>query len=121
MTTSETRPGSADTTPESAPESVPATPGTGGPLRAVLTAFEGDIHSLDDIARHTGLARDVVSAAVDHLRGAGPAQGAGSGRGSSVSEAAPLRTERSSARSRSISACRAWISGGSGGRPWCCN
>ena len=71
MTTSETRPGSADTTPESAPESVPATPGTGGPLRAVLTAFEGDIHSLDDIARHTGLARDVVSAAVDHLVRAG--------------------------------------------------
>ena len=71
MTTSETRPGSADTTPESAPESVPATPGTGGPLRAVLTAFEGDIHSLDDIAQHTGLARDVVSAAVDHLVRAG--------------------------------------------------
>lgn len=75
MTTSDIRSGSADTTllsgPVSEPVSEPATTGPGGPLRAVLTAFEGDVHSLDDIARRTGLSRDVVSAAVDHLVRAG--------------------------------------------------
>ena len=52
------------------------TPGSGtdagtnaapGPLQAVLAAFAADVHSLDDVTQRTGLSRDVVQAAVDHL------------------------------------------------------
>lgn len=38
------------------------------PLNAVLQAFDEGATSLDDIALRTSLSRDVVSAAVDHLR-----------------------------------------------------
>jgi hypothetical protein len=37
------------------------------PLRAVLDAFAAGATSLTDVARRTGLDRDVVDAAVDHL------------------------------------------------------
>ncbi|HET9657154.1 MAG TPA: helix-turn-helix domain-containing protein [Kineosporiaceae bacterium] len=42
-------------------------PGRGGPLRAVLAAFEAGAGSPAEIAARTGLDRAVVSAAVDHL------------------------------------------------------
>ena len=38
-----------------------------GPLRAVLAAFEDGAASLTEVSRRTGLERDVVVAAVDHL------------------------------------------------------
>lgn len=38
------------------------------PLNAVLDAFRAGAHSLDDIGERTELDRDVVEAAVDHLR-----------------------------------------------------
>jgi hypothetical protein len=38
-----------------------------GPLRAVLTAFDEGASSLDDVSRRTGLPRELVDAAVDHL------------------------------------------------------
>ncbi len=38
------------------------------PLNAVLEAFERGASTLDEIATRTGLRRDVVLAAVDHLR-----------------------------------------------------
>ncbi|MGN6330080.1 MAG: FeoC-like transcriptional regulator [Motilibacteraceae bacterium] len=38
-----------------------------GPLRAVLDAFDAGAASLADVAHRTGLDRDVVDAAVDHL------------------------------------------------------
>ncbi len=37
------------------------------PLTAVLAAFEGGARSLDEVGTRTGLSRDVVSAAVEHL------------------------------------------------------
>jgi hypothetical protein len=37
------------------------------PLRSVLSAFEGGASTLDDVRRRTGLDREVVEAAVDHL------------------------------------------------------
>lgn len=40
---------------------------TPGPLSAVLAALREGATSLDEVARGTGLARDTVSAAVDHL------------------------------------------------------
>ncbi len=40
---------------------------SGSPLRAVLDAFSGGAPTLDDVARMTGLPRDVVDAAVEHL------------------------------------------------------
>ena len=41
--------------------------GTAGPLRRVLAAFEEGAGSLDQVAAVTGLSRDTVGAAVDHL------------------------------------------------------
>ncbi len=41
--------------------------GGGGPLRAVLAAFEAGATSTADVAERTGLTRDVVEAAIDHL------------------------------------------------------
>lgn len=38
-----------------------------GPLSAVLGALDDGAGSLDEVARRTGLSRDVVSAGVDHL------------------------------------------------------
>lgn len=38
-----------------------------GPLSAVLAALDEGAGSLDEVARRTGLSRDVVSAGVDHL------------------------------------------------------
>ena len=38
------------------------------PLNAVLDAFEGGASTIDDIVTSTGMPRDVVLAAVDHLR-----------------------------------------------------
>jgi hypothetical protein len=38
-----------------------------GPLRAVLAAFERGVASLDEVARATGLPRELVDASVDHL------------------------------------------------------
>jgi hypothetical protein len=38
-----------------------------GPLRAVLSAFEDGASTLPDVARVTGLSRELVDAAVDHL------------------------------------------------------
>jgi hypothetical protein len=38
-----------------------------GPLRAVLAAFDDGAASLDEVARMTGLSRELVDAAVDHL------------------------------------------------------
>jgi hypothetical protein len=40
---------------------------SGSPLRAVLDAFSGGASTLDDVAAITGLPRDVVDAAVEHL------------------------------------------------------
>lgn len=40
---------------------------TGGPLVAVLAAFEAGCRSLDEVGRRAGLSRDVVDAAVEHL------------------------------------------------------
>lgn len=37
------------------------------PLTAVLDSIAAGSHSLQEIADHTGLSRDVVTAAVDHL------------------------------------------------------
>lgn len=37
------------------------------PLRAVLGAFDAGATSLSDVARRTGLDRDVVDASVEHL------------------------------------------------------
>lgn len=51
----------------SASQASPADEGSGGPLRAVLAALERGAPSLDEVAAATGLARDVVSAAVTHL------------------------------------------------------
>lgn len=41
--------------------------GAVGPLRRVLAAFEDGAGSLDQVAATTGLSRETVSAAVDHL------------------------------------------------------
>lgn len=38
------------------------------PLSAVLAAFRDGASSLDEVGRRTGLAPDVVTASVDHLR-----------------------------------------------------
>jgi hypothetical protein len=38
-----------------------------GPLAAVLAELRAGAPTLDDVARRTGLDRDVVGAAVDHL------------------------------------------------------
>lgn len=38
------------------------------PLNAVLESFQGGASTLDEIATRTGLRRDIVLAAVDHLR-----------------------------------------------------
>ena len=40
---------------------------TSSPLRSVLTAFEEGAHSRTDVCTTTGLRRDVVDAAIDHL------------------------------------------------------
>jgi hypothetical protein len=40
---------------------------SGGPLRAVLAELTAGAPTLDDVARRTGLDRDVVAAAVDQL------------------------------------------------------
>jgi hypothetical protein len=37
------------------------------PLRSVLTAFEDGAHSRTDVCTSTGLRRDVVDAAIEHL------------------------------------------------------
>lgn len=39
----------------------------GGPLSAVLESFAAGVHSLADVAARTGLSRDTVDAAVEHL------------------------------------------------------
>lgn len=39
----------------------------GSPLRAVLDQFRAGAGSLDEVARRSGLRRDLVDAAVDHL------------------------------------------------------
>lgn len=39
----------------------------GGPLTAVLAAFDAGAHSLDDVATRCGLPLDTVRASVDHL------------------------------------------------------
>lgn len=44
---------------------------TGGPLRAVLTAVDGGAGTLAELSRRTGLDREMVSAAVEHLERAG--------------------------------------------------
>lgn len=41
--------------------------GAGGPLRAVLAAAGQGVSTLEDLAGVTGLSRDVVDAAVEHL------------------------------------------------------
>lgn len=41
---------------------------SGGPLSAVLRAFEDGAGSLDEITRITGMSPDVVQSSVDHLR-----------------------------------------------------
>ena len=41
--------------------------GVPGPLRAVLAELDAGAPTLDEVARRTGLRRDVVAAAVDHL------------------------------------------------------
>ncbi|MDN5564798.1 MAG: FeoC-like transcriptional regulator [Luteococcus sp.] len=41
---------------------------SGGPLSAVLRAFEDGAGSLDEIARTTGMGAEVVQTSVDHLR-----------------------------------------------------
>lgn len=38
-----------------------------GPLSAVLSAFAAGARSIDEVARRTGLSRQVVDAAVEHL------------------------------------------------------
>ncbi|HET7762005.1 MAG TPA: FeoC-like transcriptional regulator [Phycicoccus sp.] len=43
------------------------TPGTGGPLSAVLEAFGSGAGSLAEVAARSGLSPEVVRAAVDHL------------------------------------------------------
>lgn len=45
--------------------------GAQGPLRSVLAAFDSGVHSLEEICTHTGLSRQVVDAAIDHLVRAG--------------------------------------------------
>lgn len=47
----------------------PAAPA--GPVSAVLTAVQNGAPSLDEVARATGLPRDVVDAAIHHLIRAG--------------------------------------------------
>lgn len=42
-------------------------PATVGPLRQVLAALDGGVHSLAEVSERTGLSRDVVDAAVEHL------------------------------------------------------
>jgi hypothetical protein len=42
-------------------------PAPGGPLRTVLDELTAGTPTLDEISRRTGLDRDVVHAAVDHL------------------------------------------------------
>lgn len=42
-----------------------------GPLQRVLAAFDAGASTLDDIARRTGLRRDLVDMAVDQLRRTG--------------------------------------------------
>lgn len=44
------------------------------PLSEVLAAFESGATTLDDVAAHTGLSREMVSTAVDHLRRMGRIQ-----------------------------------------------
>lgn len=46
-------------------------PGTAGPLRSVLDAVASGIPSVQGVVAATGLPRDVVEAAVDHLVRAG--------------------------------------------------
>ncbi len=43
------------------------TTAAGGPLTAVLRAFDDGVHSLDEVARRCDLSIDVVRASVDHL------------------------------------------------------
>lgn len=38
-----------------------------GPLSSVLAAFESGASTLDDVAQRTGLSRELVDGAVDHL------------------------------------------------------
>lgn len=45
--------------------------GAGGPLRAVLAAVDGGAGTLTELSRRTGLDREMVSAAVEHLERAG--------------------------------------------------
>jgi hypothetical protein len=47
--------------------STPVTGTRGGPLTAVLAAFEAGARSLDDVATRSGLPLDTVRASVDHL------------------------------------------------------
>ncbi len=42
-------------------------PADEGPLRRVLSAFEAGAVGVEDLARRTGLSRDVVEGAVEHL------------------------------------------------------
>ncbi|MCA1780880.1 MAG: FeoC-like transcriptional regulator [Dermatophilaceae bacterium] len=42
-------------------------PSTLGPLRQVLAALDAGAHSLAEVSERTGLSRDVVAAAVEHL------------------------------------------------------
>jgi hypothetical protein len=43
------------------------TAASASPLRAVLAELSAGAHTLDDVARRTGLDRDLVHAAVEHL------------------------------------------------------
>lgn len=42
-----------------------------GPLTSVLESFRAGVHSIDEVVQRTGLRRDVVDAAIDHLVRAG--------------------------------------------------
>jgi hypothetical protein len=46
---------------------VSAPASTGSPLRSVLSAFEGGARSRTEVCHRTGLRRDVVDAAIEHL------------------------------------------------------
>ena len=52
-------------TPPASPSTASAS--TASPLRAVLAQLDAGAPTLDEVARRTGLPRDVVGAAVDHL------------------------------------------------------
>lgn len=57
------------TTPTALPTAAEtAAPRATRPLQAVLDAFTAGMASIDQIAAHTGLDRDVVQTSIDHLR-----------------------------------------------------